>query len=148
MATALLDSNVLVHAAYDASPLHAAASRLVAAGLHQRGLFCISPQNLVEFAAVTTRRRFVDPPISGEAVERMTSILYSSRRLRKVYPSRGAVRLAMQEGARLGISGPAWYDLYLAITMRGAGIREIVTDNVRDFDRIPFVTARRLEGAA
>lgn len=148
MPLALLDSNVLVHAAYAASPHHLAASRLVAAGLRQRGRFCISPQNLVEFAAVTTRQRFVDPPLTGEAVERMSSILYRSRRLRKIYPSRGAVRLAMQEGARLGIAGPAWYDLYLAVTMRGAGIRDVVTENVRDFEHIPFVTARRIEDAS
>jgi hypothetical protein len=49
---------------------------------------------------------------------------------------------AAVEGAALGITGPAWYDLYLAITMRDAGVRVVITENVGDFERIPFVTAR------
>jgi hypothetical protein len=50
----------------------------------------------------------------------------------------------MREGTRLGISGAIWYSLFLALTMRDAGVRAIVTENVSDFQQFPFVVARRI----
>lgn len=148
MATALLDTNVLVYAAYRRSPFHEAAALLVDRGLKQRGVFCIAPQNLVEFAAVATRRRQHDHPIPPSDVFRMTDLLYRSRTLTKIYPRRGTVARALREGVRLEISGSAWYDLFLALTMRDAGVRSIVTENISDFERLPFVVARRISEEA
>lgn len=147
MARALLDTNVLVYAIYRNSPLHAAAGHLVDRALRDRGRYCIAPQNLIEFAAVVTRGRFVDPPLQGPDVTRIVNLLYRSRKLGKVYPQRGTVMRAVREGAALGITGPAWYDLFLAVTMRDAGVEVIITENVDDFKRVPFVTARRIAEA-
>jgi predicted nucleic acid-binding protein len=144
---ALLDTNVLVHAAVRGSPLHEAAARLVDRGLRETGIYCIAPQILVEFAALTTRRRFVDPPLAPGDVERMADRLYRSRRLSKIYPRRATVRRAIREGVALGITGPAWYDCFLALTMRDAGVKEIVTENVADFEGYPFLATRRIEEA-
>ncbi len=148
MAPALLDTNVLVYAAYRRSPLHEQAAILVDRGLKQRGLYCVAPQNLVEFAAVTTRRRSGDHPLSDEEVLRITDLLYRSRTLMKIYPRRGTVARAMAEGTQLGVAGPAWYDLFLALTMRDAGVRTIVTENVSDFERLRFITAQRIAQTA
>ncbi len=147
MASALLDTNVLVHAIYRKSPLHGAAGELVDRALRERGRYCIAPQNLIEFGAVVTRSRFVDPPLSGREVHRIADLLYRSRRLMKIYPRRGTVIRAMREGDALGITGPAWYDLFLAVTMRDAGVFLIVTENVDDFKKFPFLTTRRIEHA-
>lgn len=148
MPVALLDTNVLVYAAYRQSPLHGPASRIVDEALKdRRGRYCISPQNLVEFCAVVTRARFVDPPLPMPEVLRMTSLLYRSRRLVKIYPRRGTVTRAVREGTALSITGPAWYDLYLAVTMREAGVEAIITENVDDFRKFPFISARRVEQA-
>jgi predicted nucleic acid-binding protein len=144
---ALLDSNVLIHAAYRQSPLHSIATELLARGLRERGQYCIAPQNLVEFAAVVSRARFVSPPLPSSELARIGALLYRSRRLAKIYPNRGTVIRAIREGSALGISGPTWYDLFLAVTMRDAGVREIITENVQDFSRIPFVNARHLRDA-
>jgi predicted nucleic acid-binding protein len=148
MAPALLDTNVLVYAAYRRSPLHEAAALLVERGLKQRGAFCIAPQNLVEFAAVVTRRRQNDHPLPANQLLRISDLLYRSRTLTKIYPRRGTVARAIGEGARLEISGSAWYDLFLALTMREAGVRSIVTENISDFERLPFVVARRISEEA
>lgn len=148
MAPALLDTNVLVYAAYRRSPFHDAAAVLVNRGLKQRGVFCISPQNLVEFAAVVTRRRQQDQPLPFDHVLRIADLLYRSRTLAKIYPRRGTVARAIREGARLEIRGSAWYDLFLAMTMRDAGVRSIITENVSDFEQLPFVVARRISEAA
>jgi predicted nucleic acid-binding protein len=148
MAPALLDTNVLVYAAYRRSSLHAPSAMLVDRALRQRGLFCIAPQNLVEFSAVVTRRRPSDHPLPAEDVLRVTDLLYRSRSLTKIYPRRGTVARAMSEGVRLGISGSIWYDLFLALTMRDAGVRVIISENVSDFEQFPFVVARRIAEAA
>ena len=140
MAIALLDTNVLVHAVYRASPLNAKAAALVDRGLRRRGVYCIAPQNLVEFAAVVTRSRLVEPPLPASEVARMAGILYSSRRLGKIYPLRATVQRAINEGTMLGLGGPAWYDLFLAMTMRDAGVREIITEDIAHFRRFNFVT--------
>jgi predicted nucleic acid-binding protein len=144
MPAALLDTNVLVHAMYRQSSLHSAAAQLVDRGLRERGVYCIAPQNLVEFAAVMTRPRFVSPTPPGAEIRRITELLYRSRRLTKIYPARGTVIRAMREGAGLGVSGPRWYDLFLAMTMADAGVRVVITEDVNDFRLFPFVTARDL----
>ena len=147
MAVALLDSNVLVHASYRGSLHYSNAARLLALGLRKSGRFCIAPQNLVEFAAVVTRKRFVDPPMTAADVLRISDLLYRSRRLSKIYPQRGTVLRTMREGHALSIQGPRWYDLFLAVTMRDAALKVIITENVNDFSSIPFITALTIERA-
>lgn len=145
MDAALLDTNVLVHAAYRASALHAAAATLVDRGLRTRGRYCIAPQNIVEFAAVATRRRFVDPPFPVHEVGRIVALLYRSRCLSKIYPRRATVLRASQLGIALGLQGAAWYDLFLATTMQEAGVRVVITEDVADFRKFPFLTAKRIQ---
>src|SRR5262249_10182121 len=94
----LLDTNVLVHAAYKASPLYQAAARLIDAGLKRSGRFCIAPQNLIEFAAVASRPRFVSPPLPPAEISRIVTLLFASRRLAKIYPKRGSAMRAVTQG--------------------------------------------------
>lgn len=148
MGRSLLDTNVLVHAVYRRSPLHGAAASLVDLGLRERARYCVAPQNLIEFAAVVTRSRFVDPPLSVAETRRIVDKLYRSRVLSKIYPLRGTAMRAIREGATLGIIGPLWYDLFLAATMRDAGVATIITENLDDFKRFPFVTAHGIKEAA
>lgn len=148
MPPVLLDTNVLVYAVAEGMPLHAEAARMVDRGLRDRGRYCIAPQNIIEFAAVVTRPRFVNPPLPPDKVERIAGILYRSRRLKKIYPRRGTVIRAIREGVTARTAGPRWYDLFLAATMRDAGIREIVTEDVADFAAFPFVRALRISDAA
>jgi len=148
VAMALLDTNVLVYFAYRRAPLHELAENLIERGLRQRGLYCIAPQNLVEFAAVVTRRRRDETPLPAETIVRISDTLYRSRSMVKIYPRRGTVMRAIREGNALGIYGSAWYDVFLAVTMRDAGVRAIVTENVSDFRRIPFVDAYGIQEAA
>lgn len=147
MPSALLDTNVLVYAVYRRSPLYAKAGELIGRALRERARYCIAPQNLIEFSAVVTAARFVDPPLSGPDVLRITERLYQSRQLVKIYPQRGTVARAIRDGTGLGIIGAAWYDLFLAATMRDAGVSVVITENVGDFRKFPFVTPRTIEQA-
>lgn len=147
MPPALLDTNVLVHAANSSSPLQASAAQLVERGLRDAGRYCISPQNLVEFAAVVTRPRLVQKPLPMPELARMVRTLYDSRRLSKIYPKRGTVMRAIAEGSALAITGPAWYDLFLAVTMRDAGVEVIITEDFRHFRRLPFLITQSIQDA-
>lgn len=138
---------MLVHAAYRCSPLHAAAATLVDRGLRERGLYCLAPQNLTEFMGVVTRGRLVHPALPPDKAARMAALLYRSRRLSKIYSSRGTVLRSTIEGRYLRLTGPAWYDLFLAVTMREARVRVIITENTRDFAKFPFISARSIAGA-
>ncbi len=133
-----------MYAAYKAAAHHRAAAELLARGLREKGIYCIAPQNIVEFAAVVTRPRFVDPVLSAEEVDRICNLLYLSRTLSKIHPLRGTVGRTSREGARLGVTGTAWYDLYLAMTMRDSRVETIITEDVGDFRKFPFVEARRI----
>ncbi len=148
MPRALLDTNVLIHAVYRGSPLHAQAARLVDTGLREAGRYCIAPQNLIEFSANVTRSRLLDPPRGPIEASRAATLLYRSRRLAKIYPGRGTVMRAVDEGAALNIVGTAWYDLFLAVTMRDAGVSIIITEDVRDFIKFPFITVRKINDMA
>jgi len=143
----LLDTNVIVHAIYKGSPLHLPAATLVKRALEEKRQFCITPQNIIEFLSVVTRSRFVDPPLDVEDAVKIASKLFKSRRLRKIYPARGTVLRAAGEGLRIGLTGTAWYDLYLAVTMRDNKVETIVTENIRDFRSLDFISAIRIADA-
>ncbi len=55
---------------------------------------------------------------------------------------------AIREGAAMGISGPLWYDLFLAMTMRDADVSAIVTEDIKHYQRFPFVTALGIDEEA
>lgn len=144
----LLDTNVLVHAAVRIAPLHSQACELIGRGLKDRGVFCIAPQNLIEFAAVVSRERFVSPAMPQGDVRRIIDLLFKSRTLTKIYPKRATVLRAVQTGAELELKGPRWYDMFLAETMRDAGVEQIVTHDVRHFRQFCFLSVITIEEAA
>ncbi|MBI4371265.1 MAG: PIN domain-containing protein [Elusimicrobia bacterium] len=146
--TALLDTNVLVYAACKTSPRYQEAARLVDFGLRHKGVFCVASQNLVEFLSVATRSRFLDPPLSAEDACRMIELMYRSRRLAKIYPKRGTVMRAVREGRHAAVTGARWFDLFLAATMRDAGVHVIITENARDFERIPGISVQSVADAS
>ncbi len=58
------------------------------------------------------------------------------------------MKRAVEEGLQAGIQGAAWYDAFLAATMKDAGVTEIVTENIRDFARFSFLHVRPLQELA
>lgn len=148
MPAALLDTNVLIHAAYEETPLHAHARCVLDQALTDAGRYCIAPQNMVEFAAVVSKKRRVHQAMPPSEIATFASVLYRSRILKKIYPKRATVMRAIREGARLGLTDKIWYDMYLALTMRDAGVSVIVTEDLHDYARFPFVTAIGIEEAA
>src|SRR5690242_19529986 len=109
----LLDTNVLVHAAYWHSPLNAVAEELLSRGVRKKGRYCIASQNLIEFASVATRPRLVSPALSLDEVWRFVRRLRRSRNLLMIHPKRTVAFRALREGIALGIKGPIWYDFHI-----------------------------------
>lgn len=144
----LLDTNVLIHAVYEETPLHTHARRILDRALAESGSYCIAPQNMVEFAAVVSKLRRVHATLPPAEIVAFINVVYRSRILKKIYPKRATAMRAIREGSRLGITGTIWYDMYLALTMRDAGVSRIVTEDLRDYEKIPFITAIGIEEAA
>lgn len=80
-------------------------------------------------------------------VFRISSVLFRSRSLAKIYPKRATVLRALRTGTELGLKGPRWYDIFLAETMRDAGIEVIITEDLSHFLQISFITARSIRDA-
>lgn len=68
-------------------------------------------------------------------VRRHAFVLFSP-----LVPSPSVMR-AIREGTALRITGPVWYDVFLAVTMRDAGVSAIVTEDITHYQRFPFVSA-------
>jgi predicted nucleic acid-binding protein len=82
-----------------------------------------------------------------ENATEVASTLFRSRRFRKIYPVRGTVNRAIAEGKHIDLTGTRWYDLYLAVTMRDNRVATIVTENIRDFRALDFISAIRIQDA-
>lgn len=84
--TGLLDTNILVYAADEASSLHGAAKTLRDKGMNGDIPLCISPQIVNEFfAIVTDPKRVNNPRTQNEALLEMEKYFYSKNIL-KIYP--------------------------------------------------------------
>jgi predicted nucleic acid-binding protein len=131
----LIDTNVLVYA-YDVSEK---AKRPVARNLlgeiWEQGGGAVTLQNLSEFSVAVTEK--VERPIPpGEAKGIVADILRSARWV-VIDRRAGTVLAAMDLVASVG--APYW-DALIAACMLEHGIRTILTENERDFKKIPGLT--------
>jgi predicted nucleic acid-binding protein len=95
-ATALLDTNVLVYAADEASPFHHRSRDLMDRGLSGQISLCVCPQVLIEFfAIITDSRRVENPREPEEAVEEIEKYLLSKNIL-KIYPKEDTLQRALR----------------------------------------------------
>lgn len=129
----LFDTNILIHAANAASPLHVQAKRL----RHQavEGLIdaCLTPQVLWEFYTVMTNPSRVTHPLTPhEAIQEVQAYLNADR-LTIIMPQRTTVQRTAELLRRAGVTGRRVFDVYLAATMLEHNVRVIYTQNTKDF---------------
>jgi len=132
----LIDTNVLVYA-YDTSET---AKREVALGIVREvwdrggGVICL--QNLSEFFVVVTGK--VQKPISIAAARTIVSDILRSSRWLVIDRQAQTVMHAMDLVERTGT--PYW-DALIAACMLAHGVGTILTENERDFSKVPGITA-------
>ena len=131
--TGLLDTNVLVYAADEASPFHQATSTLREKGLKGEISVCLCPQVLNEFFAIVTDPRRVSNPISQkDALLEMEKYFYSKNIL-KIYPGPEIIERILDLLTQHEITKQEIFDLQLVATMLSNNVTRLYTYNREDF---------------
>jgi len=139
--SALVETNILVCAAYQDSLHHGASRALIERAQRGELQLCLAPQVLMEFyVGMTSPRRISQLRTPQEAVGAMNAEVESPGFLLFPVP---ADLIAQGIGLiqRSPVAGAAVYARQLAATMLGHGVRRIYTSNTWDFQQIPEIEA-------
>ena len=128
----LVDTNVLVHAYTVADPLRHEYAVSCIDRLWHEGTPATTLQNLCEFYAVVTSR--VARPIPSSRARELVDGILASLRWTKLDRGVSTVRTAMEIAGRNGVH---FWDALIAATMLEHDVTTIVTENERDFKKIP-----------
>lgn len=132
---ALLDTNVLVYAADEASPFHERSKSLRDKGLLNQILLCVCPQVLMEFFAIITDPRKVENPREpDEAIEEIEKYLHS-KNIAKIHPREDTLPLTLHLLKKYSVRRQKVFDAQLVATMLSNGVTRIYTFNQEDFSK-------------
>jgi predicted nucleic acid-binding protein len=133
---ALVDTNVLVYALFPTAPQHAASRALIDAAQDAEAGLCVSPNVLTEFFSVVTDARRVSPARTPEDALRAIDDLLALPGLSLIpVPVDVISRIADLVRAHPVTDG-AIFDLQIAATMLGNGVRRVYTFNRSDFEKV------------
>jgi len=135
MAKVLVDSNILVYSIQrDAGKKHEISSTIIAE-LTASQRMCVSIQNLAEFSRIVLEK--ISPPLNPETASgHVADFSKFSSTLR--YNGK-TILLAISISRQYRLH---FFDALLAATMQENGIEEILTENVEDFSKIPWINAK------
>lgn len=132
---ALLDTNVLVYAADEASPFHQRSRSLRDRGLSGQISLCVCPQVLIEFFAIVTNpRRVENPRESEEAIEEIEKYLLS-KNIVKIYPKEDTLQRTIDLLKKYNLKRQKVFDAQLMATMLSNSVKQIYTFNQEDFSK-------------
>ncbi len=129
----LIDSNILVYY-WDirAGKKHLLAKELLDPVWKKETEYALSVQNLSEFFSVITTKNKLSKEKAAQIIRDITEFPY----WRIFQITEASIRLAV--GIATKTNAPFW-DVLIAATMKEHGIREIVTENEKDFANIPGI---------
>jgi predicted nucleic acid-binding protein len=133
---ALVDTNVLVYALFPAAPQHAASRALIDSAQDAEAGLCVSPNVLTEFFSVVTDPRRVSPARSPEdALKAIDDLL--------ALPGLSLIPVPVDVISRIAdlvrehpVTDGAIFDMQIAATMLGNGVRRVYTFNRSDFEKV------------
>ena len=135
----VVDTNVLVYAADEDSPLHARCREQLEQWRRQPGAWYVTWGILYEFLRVTTHQRVMRRPWSGQDAWRFVAALLASPGLDVLVPTDRHPAVAEQVFMEVPqLVGNLVHDAHTAVLMREHGVRRIVTRDT-DFHRFPFL---------
>jgi predicted nucleic acid-binding protein len=133
----LVDTNILVYA-FDSSEKakHAEAKAILSSCLERREKFFLSTQNISEFYVVISQK--IENPLPKKEAMELCRKLVAFTGFIKISPEPPTLLDAM----RLDSAHNAGYwDCLIAATMKANGVSVILTENVKDFGKIPGIVA-------
>jgi toxin-antitoxin system PIN domain toxin len=123
----LVDSNVLIYAINSSSPKHNAAQAFLQEHI---GQLTVAHQNILESLRVLTHKKFSNPMSPSDAIAAVSAI---AERCHVVAPENSARHIAIALMEKHQLTGDKIFDAYLAATALSVGVKNIATDNVKDF---------------
>lgn len=128
----LLDTNVLVYAHNQDSPLHKKSLSLIKGVIAGQFRGVLAQQNLLEFYSIITDKRRIAKPLSPLKAQEIFED-YLKLPFEIIFPSRETIgKLSMLCGKNKIKDGQV-FDAYLVATMLSHQIKHIVTANTKDF---------------
>ena len=135
----VVDTNVLVYAADEDSPFHAACRAWLERQRVRADAWYTTWPILYEFLRVTTHQKVMRRPWSTSEAWQFVTALLASPGLAILIPTQRHAEIAGQVFEELPhLTGNLLHDAHTAILMREHGIRRICTRDT-DFHRFPFV---------
>ena len=128
--SALIDTNILVYSVHPGSPYHSKAKKLLEEALPTRRL-AISLQNITEFFAITTSKKYLSNPFSVDEAVANLEIFAASCQL--ILPSVRTKDTFFSLLRRAKVTGQDVHDVHLAATMLDNGINTIYTADPKIF---------------
>ncbi len=130
----LIDSNVLIYA-YDASDKkkHEIAKNILKNAWNKKIDYAISVQNLSEFFYVVTEKRKIIPRKEAQDI---IMNLTSSGCLHLFSITEASIRLGAAIAASENVH---FFDALLGATMKENYVKEIITEDIKDFEKIPGI---------
>ena len=123
-----VDTNVLFYSLNEASPFHREARETIARLVEERSAV-ITQQNLVELAAVLTKRG-----VPSGASSRIVQTFQES--MPELRPTSETMETFLKEMESSPLKGARVFDLYLASTLISNGVELIYTYKEKDFSGI------------
>jgi len=128
-----IDTDFLVAAEIRDHPFHRQADALLQALLAGGHDLAVAPQTLAEFIHIVTDPKRMPQPLSmGEAVARAEHWWHASELVR-VCPDGAAVTDYLGWLSRYQLGRQGLLDTLLAAAFQRAGVKNLITNNVRDF---------------
>ena len=133
----LIDTNILVYAHIDSTDRKTKISRELIEESIKKGNASISTQNINEFCRVMTQK--IQTPFDPELVIEIIEDIVTSKKIKILennFEDSLSALLIMKEG-----KNNPFFDCLLAATMRKNGIKQIITENTKDFERMESIKA-------
>jgi len=133
--TRLLDSNILIYA-YDSSEKekHVIAKNLIADCWKRKKIYALSVQNLSELFFITTKK--ITNPVKPDEMKKNIQDIISFTNFNILDINKNSILAAMDISSEIGIS---YWDALIASVMKENHIHTIVTENDKDFKKIPWI---------
>lgn len=127
----LIDSNILIYAINSRSPKHKRAQNFLQDKTNPK--FFVAQQNILEALRVLTHPRFEKPMPSARAIEAIDSIIKSCNIIGPDYKTH---LVTFELIKKYNLSSDLIFDAFLVATAFGNGVKEIATDNEKDFKKL------------
>ncbi|MDO8428545.1 MAG: PIN domain-containing protein [Candidatus Diapherotrites archaeon] len=128
----LLDTNILIYAYEQDNLVKCSIARKCIEEISSTNEMILSIQNLAEFSRVAKEK--LKSPLSSSEIKSHLKIFEKSFTI--IYYSSSSIEVALELVDKYGIH---FFDALLTATMKENGINTILTENEKDFNKIPWL---------